>query len=425
MKELSRMIAGVPPSAIRRFFSLVASRKDIISLGVGEPDFATPWHIRDAAIDQIEHGRTNYSDNRGLPSLREAVADYLSGRYGISYSPDTEIMITVGVSEGLDLAMRAILNPGDEVIIPEPCYVSYKPCVVFAGGTPVPVSSHPSRGFRITPEDIGRAVTPRTKAILLSYPTNPTGATLDRSDLQAIADVAARHDLYVISDEIYDRLSYDSDHIAFPQVSGARERTIYLNGFSKAYAMTGWRIAYAAAAPAIMEAMVKIHQYTMLCAPVVGQHAALEALRSGEAQVLAMAADYNRRRHFFVDGLNRIGLPCELPGGAFYAFPSIRSTGFSSDEFAKRLLNEQNVATVPGNAFGDCGEGFIRCSYATSIAKLREALERMERFVGSCSPHSHASPRATPAERNGTIPGQVSDGWGAARPQPATVELKP
>jgi len=381
VKALSRVVADVPPSGIRRFFDLVSRRKDIISLGVGEPDFATPWHVRDAAIHMIIHGRTTYSDNRGLPALREAIAEHLFGRCGLTYDPTNEIIVTVGVSEALDLALRAILNPGDEVIVPEPSYVSYKPCVAFAGGTPVTVASRAEHGFRVTPEAIEAAITPRTKAILISYPTNPTGATLTRPYLEAIADVARRHDLYVISDEIYDRLSYEVDHTPFPKLPGMRDRTLYLNGFSKAYAMTGWRVAYAAAPPEILDAMVKIHQYTMLCAPVVGQHAAIEAIRNGEPQVDLMVADYRRRRNLFVDGLNRIGLECPLPDGAFYAFPSVRATGLSSEQFAEKLLNEEGVATVPGTAFGECGEGFVRCSYATSLEKLREALDRMERFM--------------------------------------------
>lgn len=381
MKELSQLVEGVPPSAIRRFFNLVSSRKDIISLGVGEPDFATPWHIREAAIELINNGRTSYSDNRGMPVLREAIAEFLSSFYKLEYDSETELMVTVGVSEGLDLAMRAILNPGDEVIIPEPSYVSYKPCVTFAGGTPVAIASQPSRGFRITAQEIEAAVTPRTKAILLNYPTNPTGATLNLEDVEAITDVAERHDLYVISDEIYDRLSYDTEHVPFPRAPGAQERTIYLNGFSKAYSMTGWRAAYAAAPRAIMDNMVKIHQYTMLCAPVVAQHAALEAIRNGQPEVDEMMTEYDRRRRFFVEGLNGVGLDCHLPGGAFYAFPSIQSTGLTSDQFAERLLHEEGVATVPGSAFGECGEGFIRCSYATSLTKLREALVRMQRFM--------------------------------------------
>ena len=383
MKEISQVILDVPPSGIRRFFDIVSTRKDIISLGVGEPDFPTPWHIRESAIDLINKGRTTYSDNRGMPSLRDAISEFIRERHGLSYDPKTEIMVTVGVSEGLDLAMRAILNPGDEVIVPEPCYVSYKPCVTFAGGVPVAVGSTPERGFRITAREIAAKITPRTKAILLSYPTNPTGATLDRDDCEEIAALVEREDLYVLSDEIYDRLSYDALHVVFSTLPGMKDRTIYLNGFSKAYAMTGWRIAYAAGPPAIMGSMVKIHQYTALCAPVIGQHAALEAIKNGQPQVEAMAADYNRRRRLFVSGLNEIGLDCALPGGAFYAFPSIRCTGLTSEEFAERLLHEYGVATVPGNAFGECGEGFIRCSYATSLAKLREALHRMERFLST------------------------------------------
>ncbi len=381
MKPLSQAVASVPASGIRRFFDLVAEMDDVISLGVGEPDFVTPWRVREAAIYSLEQGRTTYTSNYGLLELREEIARMHRERSGASYDPAREILITVGVSEALDTAFRALLDQGDEVIIPEPCYVSYVPCVAFAGGVPVLVPSRAENGFRVDPGEVRARVTPRTKAILLAYPSNPTGAVMDRESLQALVDIAVENDLYIVSDEIYERLSYDAPHVSVASLPGARERTVLLNGFSKAYAMTGWRIGYACAPPPVIEAMMKIHQYTMLCAPITAQIAALEALRNAESDVVAMVGDYDNRRRLFVAGLNEIGLDCPLPGGAFYAFPSIKRTGLSAEEFAERLLREEKVLVVPGDVFGRSGEGHIRCCYATATSKLVEALHRMARFL--------------------------------------------
>jgi aminotransferase len=379
--RISRVVQSIPPSGIRRFFDIVSQMEDVVSLGVGEPDFVTPWRIREAAIYSLERGYTQYTSNWGLLELREEIARLLDRRYGVEYRPEGEVLVTVGVSEGLDLALRAILNPGDEVIIPEPCYVSYRPCTLFAGGVPVPLGSDAGKGFRVDVEALERAITPRTRAILLNYPNNPTGATLRRQDLERIAAVAERHDLIVLSDEIYADLTYDSSHVCFASLPGMQNRTILLNGFSKAFAMTGWRIAYAAGPPDLIAAMTKVHQYTMLCAPMMSQQAALEACRSGDEPVAEMVGQYNERRRLFVKGLNDIGLECLMPEGAFYAFPSIRSTGLTSEEFAEQLLQEERVAVVPGTAFGDGGEGHVRCSYAYSLDQIQEALVRMERFV--------------------------------------------
>lgn len=381
MKPLNQVVAATPPSGIRRFFDVASQMADVITLGVGEPDFVTPWRVREAAIYALEHGFTTYTSNAGLIELRAAIARYLSRRFGVQYHPDGEVLVCVGVSEGLDLALRAILNPGDEVLYTEPCYVSYAPTIRFAGGQAVAVATSAEDGFRIDVEKLRAAVTERTKAILLCSPNNPTGAVLSRRNLQAIVDLAVEHDLYILSDEIYERLTYDQEHVCISSLPGARERTVLLNGFSKAHAMTGWRIAYACAPRPLLEAMLKIHQYTMLCAPHVAQRAALEALDHGEADVEEMVADYDRRRRFFVAGLNKIGLDCAPPGGAFYAFPSVRRTGLTSEEFAEQLLKTQRVAVVPGTAFGPSGEGHVRCSYATSLLNLEEALERMGRFM--------------------------------------------
>lgn len=379
--RISRVVQSIPPSGIRRFFDIVSQMDDVISLGVGEPDFVTPWRIRDAAIYSIERGFTQYTSNWGLLELRQEVARLLDRRYGVEYRPEGEILITVGVSEGLDLALRAILNPGDEVLIPEPCYVSYSPCTLFAGGVPVSIGSDATTGFRVQVADLERAITPRTRAILLNYPNNPTGATLRRKELEQIAALAERHDLIVLSDEIYSELSYDGGHLCFARLPGMHHRTILLNGFSKAFAMTGWRLAYAAGPPDLLGAMTKIHQYTMLSAPITSQKAAIEACRSGEPDMEAMVRQYDERRRLFVKGLNDIGLDCLMPEGAFYVFPSIRSTGLSCEEFAERLLNEERVAVVPGTAFGRGGEGHVRCSYASSVENIREALARMGRFA--------------------------------------------
>lgn len=378
---ISRRVGRVSPSGIRKFFDLLSSMDDAISLGVGEPDFATPWHISEAGISGIERGYTMYTSNWGMPELRQELARNLTARCGVEYDPDSELLITVGVSEGLDLAMRAILNPRDEVISPEPTYVSYESCTVLAEGVFVPVPTTVENQFRVKAADIGERVTSRTKAILLGYPNNPTGAVMERADLEEIADVARRHDLLVISDEIYDQLVYGIKHTCFASLPGMKERTIFLGGFSKAYAMTGWRIGYAAAPAEIIEAMTKIHQYTIMCVPIMAQMAAIEALKSGEAAVREMVADYDRRRRVMVKGLNAIGLSCFEPKGAFYAFPSVKVTGLSSQDFAETLLLEERVAVVPGSAFGDSGEGYVRCCYATALDDIREALRRMRRFV--------------------------------------------
>jgi aminotransferase len=378
---ISRRVRDISPSGIRRFFDLLASMEGVISLGVGEPDFVTPWHIREAGIYSLEQGYTSYTSNYGLLELREELASYMAGRHGISYDPQRELLITVGVSEGVDLALRAILDPGDEVIVHDPSYVSYLPCTVLAGGAFVPVPTNLENDFQVRAGDIEKRITPRTKAILLGYPSNPTGAVMDKGELAKIAEVAKRHNLLVISDEIYERLVYGVEHTCFASLPGMKERTILLSGFSKAYAMTGWRIGYAAAREEIIEAMMKIHQYTMMCAPTMAQMAALEALRAGDAQVEEMVAEYDQRRRVMVKGLNDIGLTCFEPKGAFYAFPSIKGTGLSSEEFAESLLIEDKVAVVPGSTFGQCGEGHIRCCYATSLEEIEEALERMARFV--------------------------------------------
>lgn len=374
-------VRTLPPSGIRRFFDLVAETPGVISLGVGEPDFVTPWFIRESCIYALEQGYTSYTSNFGLLPLREAICRDVYKRYGVSYDPHREALVTVGVSEGLDLALRTLLNPGDEVLIPEPCYVSYKACTALAGGVPVPVPTDITTGFRVTPELLAKYLTPRTKVLLVSYPNNPTGAVMGREELAALAEFVQEHDLLVVADEIYDKLTYNGEHTCFASLPGMRERTILLNGFSKAYAMTGWRIGYALANADFIAAMTKIHQYTILCAPITAQMAALTALAEGEQAMQEMVAEYNRRRRLMVEGFRRIGLECFEPQGAFYIFPSIRETGLTSLAFAEQLLAEEKVAVVPGDAFGTCGEGYVRCSYATSTANLTEALRRIERFV--------------------------------------------
>jgi aminotransferase len=353
----------------------------VISLGVGEPDFATPWHIREAAIESLEKGYTMYTSNLGIPELREELSRHLKGHYNVNYDPATELLITVGVSEALDLAMRAILDPGDEVIIPDPCFVAYDACVILTGGVPVPVPTNEEDSFELSAAAVAARITSKTRAILIGYPANPTGAVMPRNKLLEIAALAKRRGLIVVSDEIYAKLVYGVDHTCLAALPGMKEHTILLGGFSKAYAMTGWRIGYAAAPKEIVAAMTKIHQYTMMCAPTMGQVAALEALKSGENSATEMVEDYNRRRLVIVQGLNDIGLPCFEPKGAFYAFPSIKRTGMCSEDFAERLLTEEKVAVVPGSAFGQCGEGYVRCCYATSLADIEEALARMKRFV--------------------------------------------
>jgi aminotransferase len=361
--RISEKVSALPPSGIRKFFDLLSSMEGVISLGVGEPDFVTPWYIREAAIYSLEKGYTMYTSNKGTPELRAALAKDLESRYGLTYDPEDEILITVGVSEGLDLAARAILNPGDEVIMPDPCYVAYPAAISLAGGIPVQVSTSVENDFEITADDI------------------PTGAVLPKEELTKIAELAKRYNLLVISDEVYCRLVYGVEHTCLAALPGMRERTILLNGFSKAYAMTGWRIGYAACDKEIVGAMTKIHQYTILCASIMGQMAALEALKADDHEVDAMVRDYDRRRRVIVKGLRDIGLSCFEPKGAFYAFPSIKVTGMTSEEFAEKLLMEEKVAVVPGTAFGQCGEGYIRCCYATSLSEIEEALKRMGRFI--------------------------------------------
>ena len=377
----SQIVNKITPSGIRRFFDLVASTEGAISLGVGEPDFATPWHIREAAIYSLEKGYTMYTSNLGIPELRQELARYLKKSHGLDYDPTSELLITVGVSEGLDLACRAILDPEDEVIMPDPCYVSYNSCAILAGGKAVMVPTNEKNNFEISAADIGAQVTDKTKAIMLGYPANPTGAVMPRDKLEQIAEVARRHNLLIISDEIYGRLVYGVEHTCIATLPKMKDSTVLLGGFSKAYAMTGWRLGYVAASKEVIAAMFKIHQYTIMCASTMAQVAAIEALKSGENDITEMVEDYNRRRLFMVKGLHKIGLPCFEPKGAFYAFPSIKSTGLTSEEFAEKLLIEEKVAVVPGDAFGQCGQGYVRCCYATSMADIEEALARMGRFV--------------------------------------------
>ena len=383
LKSLSHSAATIPFSGIRRFFDIASKMEDVVSLGVGEPDFATPWSVRESAIYSLERGQTTYTSNLGLPELRREISKHLERLYKVSYDPEKEVLVTVGVSEGLDLAARAILDPGDEVLIPEPCYVSYKPCVSLAGGIPVSVPTYAEKKFLLDKNDLASRTTSKTKAILIGYPSNPTGAVMPKDKLEDLVSFACERGLYIISDEIYDRLVYEGEHTCVASLPGAYERTITLNGFSLSYAMTGWRIGYACAAPSIITLMMKIHSYTMLCAPITGQKAAIEALRHGDSAVADMVEQYNQRRRLIVDQLNAIGLKCHMPEGAFYAFPNITSTGLSSEEFAEQLLMKERVAVAPGTAFGAGGEGHVRCSYATGIERIEEALRRMGRFVES------------------------------------------
>ena len=379
--HVASTVKDMSPSGIRKFFDLVNEMEGAISLGVGEPDFVTPWHIREACIYSLESGMTSYTSNKGMPELRDRISEEMKREEGLEYDPAEEILITTGVSEAVDLAFRATLNPGDEVIVPEPCYVAYVPDIALAGGVPVTVPTKPSDQFKVRPEEISRALTRRSKALMLSYPNNPTGAVMSREDLEELADVVVENDLMVVSDEVYGKLTYSGRHVSFSQLEGMQDRTIVLNGLSKSHAMTGWRIGFALGNSALVSAMTKVHQYTMLCAPVMAQVAALEALQRGEDGMLAMKHEYDLRRRLFVSGLNRIGLGCFEPQGAFYAFPSVKDTGLTSEEFAEQLLKKHKVAVVPGNVFGASGEGFLRCSYATSREELIEALDRMETFL--------------------------------------------
>lgn len=378
---LSMRITEIPFSGIRKFFDIAAEMKDVISLGVGEPDFDTPWHIRDEGIYTLEKGRTAYTSNAGLKELKIEIAKYLRRRFGVTYDYEKEMMITVGGSEAIDIALRAMLDPGDEVLIPQPSYVSYLPCTLLANGTPVIINLKEENNFRLTAQELKDAITPKTKILVLPFPNNPTGAIMERKDLEAIAKVVIEHDLFVISDEIYAELTYLDEHVTIASLPGMRERTVLINGFSKAYSMTGWRLGYACAPEAILEQMLKIHQYAIMCAPTNSQYAAVEAVRNGDADVRAMREEYNGRRRYLVKRLRDMGLDCFEPYGAFYAFPCIRQFHMTSDEFATRMLQEEKVVVVPGTAFGDCGEGFLRISYAYSLSKLKEALDRMEGFI--------------------------------------------
>ncbi|MCZ7392437.1 MAG: aminotransferase class I/II-fold pyridoxal phosphate-dependent enzyme [Candidatus Methanoperedens sp.] len=378
---VSTRVKNIPPSGIRKFFDLVLEMDGVISLGVGEPDFVTPWHIREACIYSLEKGFTSYTSNYGLLELRELISECYRKDYNVDYNPRNEILVTTGVSEAADLAFRAVTNPGDEVIIPEPCYVSYKPSVFLAGGKPVPVPTYEEDEFRVTADQIKKSITAKTKALVLSYPNNPTGAVMGKKDLEEIADVVNENDIVVISDEVYGKLTYDGVHTCFSSLSGMKERSIILNGLSKSHAMTGLRIGFAAGNVELLEAMTKIHQYTMLCAPITAQMGAIEALKNGDGEMQKMVREYDRRRRLIVNGLNKLGLICFEPRGAFYAFPSIKSTGITSEEFAGALLKEQKVAVVPGDVFGECGAGYLRCSYATSREELIEALGRIEAFI--------------------------------------------
>ncbi len=382
LDKVAERVRQMRGSGIREFFDIAQRMEGAISLGVGEPDFVTPWSIREACIFSLEKGYTSYTSNWGLLELREPLSDSIYKESGVYYDPEGELLITTGVSEAADLALRALINPGEEIVLHEPSYVSYKPCTAFAGGTPLVVDTGVDDEFKLRAEELEAKITDRTKALILNYPNNPTGATLSRKELEEIADVVIEHDLLVISDEVYCKLTYEGTHTCFAALNGMKERTILLNGFSKAYAMTGWRLGYAAGNREIIEAMMKIHQYVMMCAPITAQMAAIEALRC-EDEVQRMVSDYNRRRRLMVEGLNEIGLTCFEPKGAFYAFPSIKSTGLTSNEFANRLLAEEKVVVIPGSVFGACGEGFVRCAYAVSQYELKEALERIERFLTS------------------------------------------
>lgn len=380
-KFVATNVKNIPPSGIRKFFDLVLEMEGVISLGVGEPDFVTPWHIREACIYSLEKGFTTYTSNLGLLELREWISKSLKKDYAVDYNPRNQVLVTTGVSEAADLAFRAVINPGDEVIIPEPCYVSYKPSVSLAGGKPVPVPTYRMNEFRVTSEQIEKSITRKTKALVLSYPNNPTGAIMRRKDLEEIADVVNEHDLIVISDEVYGKLTYEGSHTCFSSISGMKERSVILNGLSKSHAMTGLRIGFATGSEELIAAMTKIHQYSMLCAPITAQMGAIEALKNGDGEMEKMLKEYDRRRRLVVTGFNKLGLDCFEPLGAFYAFPSIKSTGLTSEEFAGRLLKEEKVAVVPGDVFGECGAGHLRCSYATSREQLVEALSRIEAFL--------------------------------------------
>ena len=378
---LADTIVNIKPSGIRKFFDLVSEMKDAISLGVGEPDFDTPWHIRDEGIYSLERGRTFYTSNAGLKELKEEIANYLRRRVHVDYDDRHEILVTVGGSEAIDMAMRVMLNPGEEVLIPQPSYVSYEPCTIMAGGKPVIIELKAENEFRLTPEELLEHITDKTKLLVLPFPNNPTGAIMEQKDLEAIAKVIIEKDLYVLSDEIYSELTYKEDHVSIASIPDMQERTILINGFSKAYAMTGWRLGYACGPRKIIEQMTKLHQYAIMCAPTTSQYAAVEALRNGDDDVAMMREAYNQRRRYLVHAFKEMGLECFEPYGAFYIFPCIKEFGMTSEEFASRFLMEEKVAVVPGTAFGDCGEGFLRISYPYSLENLKEALGRMQKFI--------------------------------------------
>jgi aminotransferase len=378
---LSKTITTIEPSGIRKFFDIVSEMDDAISLGVGEPDFDTPWHIRDEGIYSLEKGRTFYTSNAGLKELKIEISKYLDRRFGLSYDYNKEMLVTVGGSEAIDIAMRAMLDPQDEVLIPQPSYVSYVPCCVLANGTPVPIELKAENEFRLTAEELEAAITPKTKLLVMPFPNNPTGAVMEKKDLEAVAEVVKKHDLFVLSDEIYAELTYLDNHVSIASIPGMRERTIVINGFSKSHAMTGWRLGYACGSEVIIKQMLKIHQFAIMCAPTTSQYAAVEALRNGDEDVAMMREEYNGRRRYVLERFKEMGLSCFEPFGAFYAFPCIKDLGMSSDEFATKLLQTKKVAVVPGTAFGACGEGFLRISYAYSLDDLRIALDRVAEFV--------------------------------------------
>jgi aminotransferase len=378
---LSDKITTIKPSGIRKFFDIVSEMEDAISLGVGEPDFDTPWHIRDEGIYSLEKGKTFYTSNAGLKELRQEICNYYGRKQGVLYNPLTETLVTVGGSEGIDLALRCMLNPGDEVIIPTPCYVSYEPCTIMADGVPVILPLKNENQFRLTPSELESAITEKTKVLILAFPNNPTGAIMEKEDLEAIAPIIEKYDLYVISDEIYSELSYKSKHVSICSIPGMRERTIIINGFSKAYAMTGWRLGYALGPEVIIKQMIKLHQFAIMCAPTTSQYAAVEALKNGDDDVAEMTEAYNQRRRYLMNEFKEMNLPCFEPFGAFYVFPCIKEFGMTSEEFALKFLEEEKVAVVPGTAFGDCGEGFLRISYAYSIEDLKVAIGRLKSFV--------------------------------------------
>lgn len=378
---LSKTITEIKPSGIRKFFDIASERKDTISLGVGEPDFDTPWHIRDEGIYSLEKGKTFYTSNSGLIELREEINNYLRRRFNVSYNPKSEIIITVGGSEAIDIGLRAMLDPGDEVLIPQPSYVSYEPCTILAGGVPVIIELKNENEFRLTKEELLEAITDKTKVLILPFPNNPTGAIMEREDLEDIAKICIEKDIFVMSDEIYSELTYGKDHVSIASLPGMKERTILINGFSKSYAMTGWRLGYACGPKTIIEQMTKIHQFAIMCAPTTSQYAAVEAIKNGDEDVANMRESYNQRRNFLMNAFKEMGLPCFEPFGAFYVFPCIKEFGMTSEEFAFALLDAENLAVVPGTAFGDCGEGFLRISYAYSIEKLKIAMGRIEHFI--------------------------------------------